>query len=95
MKIIRKIILAFIFTISIFIAWINLRLYTDNFTKKEKQNDIILQLNFLENELKSNDLGERMQSIFPEGLFLQMPCTDYHGANVELLMLQIHIKRGL
>ncbi|WP_136480482.1 hypothetical protein [Cognatitamlana onchidii] len=33
----------------------------------EEKEDIILQLNFLEKELKDNKLGQRMQNIFPEG----------------------------
>ena len=67
MKIIGKIIFGIILILSILIVWINIKLHADNFTKEEKRADIILQLNFLEKELKNNDLGERMQQLFPEG----------------------------
>jgi hypothetical protein len=67
LRIFGKIILGLVFIVSIFIAWINFKLYSENFTKTEKPQDIILQLNFLERELKNNNLGERMQDIFPEG----------------------------
>lgn len=54
-------------TLTILIAWLNTKLYTDNFNREERKKDIILQLNYLGKELKFNHLGERMQSIFPEG----------------------------
>ncbi len=63
-----KLLFGFIFTaITVLIIYLNLKLYTDNFTKNEKVKDIQLQLNFLSKELKENQLGERMQNIFPEG----------------------------
>lgn len=46
---------------------INLKLHSENYSKQEIENDIILQLNFLEDELKDHDLGNRMQQLFPEG----------------------------
>ena len=46
---------------------INIRIHSDNFTVTEQQNDIVLQMNFLESELKNNNLGDRMQELFPEG----------------------------
>jgi hypothetical protein len=67
MNIIKNTIVVFIFIISIVIVWINGKLYADNFTKKEQQQDIILQLNFLEQELKQHQLGDQMQAMFPEG----------------------------
>jgi hypothetical protein len=63
----RYILLIIISLITILILWINLKLYSENYTLKEKKDDIVLQLNFLENELKNNDLGNRMQKIYPEG----------------------------
>ena len=47
---------------------INFKLHAENHSTEETKADIILQLNFLETELKHNDLGGRMQQIFPEGL---------------------------
>jgi hypothetical protein len=67
MRIIKALFFGFILLASILIVWINLKLYTENLDKKEKREDIICQLNFLNNELKHNNLGERMQKIFPEG----------------------------
>mgnify|MGYP007060707482 FL=1 len=46
---------------------INLKLYSGSNISEDKREDILLQLNFLEAELKTNDLGNRMQVIFPEG----------------------------
>lgn len=67
MRIIRKIFLIFIISITILFAWVNFKLYSGNFTKEEEREDILLQLNFLESELKNNNLADRMQAIFPEG----------------------------
>lgn len=53
--------------ISVVILWINIKLHTENYTKTEQTQDVLLQLNFLEKELKNDNLGERMQRIFPEG----------------------------
>lgn len=63
----RKLILGLLFIFTIILVWINVKLYSDNFTSEEKRKDIILQLNFIGTELKSNNLGNRMQEIFPEG----------------------------
>lgn len=61
----------FLFTIlllfSTALIWINISLYLENYSKEEKRQDILLQLNYLGSELKNNDLGGRMQAIFPEG----------------------------
>lgn len=67
MSLIKKIIFYLIVIFSLFIVWINFNLYFDNFDKQENVEDIILQLNFLGFELKNNNLGDRMQEIFPEG----------------------------
>jgi hypothetical protein len=64
----KKLIFGLIFIITILIFWINFKLYSENFTADEKQKDIVLQLNFIGTELKVNNLGNRMQDIFPEGL---------------------------
>ncbi len=63
----KYIFLVIIIVISYFIISINIKLHTENFTRAEQKEDIILQLNFLESELKYNDLGSRMQKIYPEG----------------------------
>jgi hypothetical protein len=58
---------AVISVITILVLWVNIRLYSENYSSAEKRSDIICQLNFLEEELKSQNLGLRMQQIFPEG----------------------------
>lgn len=63
----KKIYLITIVILSLVILRINIRLYSENYTRKEQKKDVILQLNFLESELKNNNLGARMQRIFPEG----------------------------
>ncbi len=63
----RRVFLILISLLSAIILWVNVQLYTENHSVKEKQKDIIEQLNFLESELKTNDLGNRMQAMFPEG----------------------------
>jgi hypothetical protein len=63
----RYIFLTILITLSIFILWINLKLHSENYTVEEKKADILLQLNFLEAELKSNNAGQKMQQLFPEG----------------------------
>jgi hypothetical protein len=55
-------------SLTILVISINVKLRYGNDTFEEKQTDIIHQLNFLESELKSNNLGSSMQHIFPEGL---------------------------
>lgn len=63
----KKLIFGLLSILSIIILWINLKLYSQNFSNKEKKEDIILQLNFIRTELRNNNLGDRMQEIFPEG----------------------------
>lgn len=64
----RKKILGLIFLIiSATLVYLNIRLSFENYTKDETKQDLIFQLNFLEKELKINNLGEKMQDIFPEG----------------------------
>lgn len=63
----RKIIFGLIFIITIALLWINFKLHAENFSTNEKQKDIILQLNFIGSELNYNNLGNRMQELFPEG----------------------------
>ncbi|MCE7991871.1 MAG: hypothetical protein HEP71_07820 [Roseivirga sp.] len=57
----------FIALISAVLLWTNIKLYTPRLSPEEEQEDIVLQLNFLEKKLKEDDLGKNMQSIFPEG----------------------------
>lgn len=49
------------------LLWANIELYSPELSADERQEDIVLQLNFLEEQLKEKKLGRRMQSIFPEG----------------------------
>jgi len=67
MKILNVIIFGFLVIVSALIILINLKLYSGSNISEDKREDILLQLNFLEAELKTNDLGNRMQVIFPEG----------------------------
>lgn len=53
--------------ISFILLWANVELYDPTFTTKEEQEDIVLQLNFLEKKLKEDNMGRQMQMIFPEG----------------------------
>jgi hypothetical protein len=57
----------FLLLLSYLILSINFKLHTENFNRDDQIADIILQLNFLESELKDNNLGSRMQHIYPEG----------------------------
>ncbi|MFT4521533.1 MAG: hypothetical protein ACI8ZN_000470 [Bacteroidia bacterium] len=68
MKFIKYLWLTVASIVSIVILWINLQLYTGSNSIGNQKGDVIKQLNFLENELKTNDLGTRMQNLFPEGL---------------------------
>ncbi len=63
----KKLFLGVIAVITFAIFWINFKLYSGNDTAEEEKVDVIKQLNFLENELKNKNLGERMQQVFPEG----------------------------
>lgn len=63
----RKIIFGLITIFSILILWLNIKLQTENYSTDEKQKDILRQLKFIGSELKSNNLGNRMQELFPEG----------------------------
>ncbi|MBD0402996.1 hypothetical protein [Flammeovirga sp. EKP202] len=61
----QKLNLIVLIGISISIIWFNIKLHTQHFSKEETKEDILLQLNFLENELKYKHLGEDMQELFP------------------------------
>lgn len=57
--------LTLLFFVLSILLWINIKLYyPPQIFEKE---DIVLQLNFLEKELKEEHLGDEMQKIFPEG----------------------------
>ncbi|MBO6517548.1 MAG: hypothetical protein JJ975_13460 [Bacteroidia bacterium] len=63
-----RIVLGLIFSlVTLIFLWINFQLYRPENTPNEERQDIRRQLNFLEEELKTKDLGSRMQSLFPEG----------------------------
>lgn len=64
----RKIFLILILLITIIILVINFKLISGRQSIEDIEDDILMQLNFLETELKENDLDIRMQSLFPEGL---------------------------
>ena len=64
----RKIGLIIIIVITLIILRINFKLHSENYSTVDSKDDILLQLNFLETELKENHLDVRMQRIFPEGL---------------------------
>lgn len=57
----------FVALISFILLWANIELYDPALTAEEEWEDIVLQLNFLEKKLKEDNLGRRMQTIFPEG----------------------------
>jgi hypothetical protein len=67
MKIFKRVIWLCFFVASVIVLWLNLRLHTENHTKQERREDILLQFHFLEKELKQSNLGQRMQAVFPEG----------------------------
>lgn len=55
------------FVLTIIVSWISLQLYSKKLTQVEKKTRVVHQLNFLEEQLKKEHLGERMQDLFPEG----------------------------
>jgi hypothetical protein len=63
----RYILIFIISLVTILIFWINFQLNTNTQSRSEQKEDIRLQLHFLETELKHNNLGGRMQYLFPEG----------------------------
>ncbi|NME70845.1 hypothetical protein [Flammeovirga aprica] len=63
----RKLKLLILSFITLVFLGVNYQLHTQHFSKAGSKRDILLQLNFLENELKENHLGEQMQNLFPEG----------------------------
>jgi hypothetical protein len=65
--VVRYALIALVAFLTLFVIRINLLLHTSNQAVVEKKADIISQLNYLENELKAKNLGERMQDLFPEG----------------------------
>jgi len=52
---------------SVYLIWANINLYAGNYNKTETRQDIQLQLNFLNTELRNNNLANRMQELYPEG----------------------------
>lgn len=63
----RYIYLTIIINASLLILWINVKLHSENLSFSETKSDIIFQLNLLESELKTNDAGQKMQQVYPEG----------------------------
>lgn len=67
MKIFLSIFKLFWLLVTALILWINFHLYLVEISASEKRKDIVRQLNFLKKELNDNNLGEKMQQIYPEG----------------------------
>jgi hypothetical protein len=67
MKILKYVYLIVIAIVTLLMVSVNFQLHTGNYTAAEKKADIVLHLNYLESELKNNNLGDRMQKIYPEG----------------------------
>lgn len=67
MKIFQSIFKILWFFVTVLVLWINVHLYLGIESVSEKRKDIVLQLNFLKKELNENDLGGKMQKIYPEG----------------------------
>lgn len=67
MRIINHIYKVVLIFISVLVVALNINLHRGSANIDSQKEDIILQLNFLESELKQNDLGFRMQQLFPEG----------------------------
>lgn len=63
----RYLLICILSVVTFFILWINIGLHQEDDNRAEQKEDIQLQLHFLETELKQNNLGERMQQLFPEG----------------------------
>ena len=63
----RYLLICVLSVFTFFILWINVGLHQEDDTRTEQKKDVLLQLNFLETELKQHNLGERMQQLFPEG----------------------------
>ena len=63
----RYLLICVLSVFTFFILWINVGLHQEDDTRTEQKKDVLLQLNFLETELKHHNLGERMQQLFPEG----------------------------
>jgi hypothetical protein len=63
----RYLLIFILSVITVPILWINIGLHQEDDNRKEQKEDVQLQLNFLETELKQHNLGERMQHLFPEG----------------------------
>lgn len=53
--------------LSLGVLWINLSLHKPEYSEEETAQDIIKQLNFLNRQLKEEDLASKMQRLFPEG----------------------------
>ncbi|PKP19324.1 MAG: hypothetical protein CVU05_11695 [Bacteroidetes bacterium HGW-Bacteroidetes-21] len=65
-----KIIISIVIVLSFcLLTIINIKLHysPDLENEVETKKDVILQLNFIENQLKNNDLGRKMQRSYPEG----------------------------
>jgi hypothetical protein len=63
----RYIYLLFAIIFSCLIIVINWKLSSTISTQQETKHDIILQMNFLEDQLKHHKVGMKMQKLFPEG----------------------------
>ena len=68
-KAIKIIVYTFLLIPIIVLVYINIRLHTipEIENQEETKHDVVLQLNFLEAELKNNNLGAKTQNLYPEG----------------------------
>ena len=66
-RVISKLLLICSIIVCFVIVWLNIRFYNSYTNIDNGKTQIIKQLNFLEFELKNNNLGDRMQQLYPEG----------------------------
>jgi len=70
-KVFRTILISIGLFLFVLLIFINIRIYSGPNLKEQNSvnEDIILQLNFLENKLKNENLAKEMQQLYPEGYF--------------------------
>jgi hypothetical protein len=67
MLLLKRLVQTFLLLFVFLIIYLNLKLYHTPVCENGINQDVVKQLSFLENELKSNQAAERMQKVFPEG----------------------------
>lgn len=63
----RVLYIIFVVCITIIVFYFNINLHTESYDRKERIDDVVLQLNFLEEQLKEKNAWVEMQQLFPEG----------------------------